>query len=161
MTWRQATAADLPRLCEARNNEQLFRQYLADCDGEQACFLVAEIDGFIAGFGLVYLGVTRSGKRKSHLPKLSDLYVVERYRRQGVATALVRAREAIARQHGHAEIFVSIDPVESQAMVLLAKKLGYVALQEQPYAVSALHHDAQGVAAERTYMRLDFRRCLN
>lgn len=161
MRVRQAKAADLQKLCEARNTRDLFKQYLDECDGERAYFLVAEIGEDIAGFGLVYLASTRSGKRKSHLPKLSDLYVAQRYRRRGVATTLIQAREDIARQHGHAEVFVSIDPVESQAMLALARKLSYVALQAEPYVASAWHHDERGEAFRKDYMRLDFRKCLS
>lgn len=163
---RAATAADLPQLCEARNNEVLFTQYLDECDGERAHFLVAELReqdepvSCIAGFGLLYLDATRNGKRKSHLPKLSDLYVATRFRRRGVATALVQAREAIARGQGHFEMYVSIDPFESREMLALASKLGYVALQAEPYATSALHHDSRGGASMKTYFRLDFRKCL-
>lgn len=92
---RQAKFDDIQQLCSARNNEQLFKGYLEECDGENAHFLVAEINKKIVGFGLVYLGVTKNGKKKSHLPKLSDLYVIEEYRRKGVATALIQARESI------------------------------------------------------------------
>lgn len=159
-TLRQATSADLPGLCDARNAERLFKDYLQECDGQKAFFLLAEIDDRIAGFGLLYLAVTSNGKKKSRLPKMSDLYVVERYRRRGVATALVQAREDIARRHGHAELYVSIDPFDSREMVSLATKLGYVALQSEPYPATAVHHDTQGVVSEKAYFRLDFRKRL-
>ena len=132
---RQAAERDLDQLCRTRNTEQLFKQYLKECDGERAYFLVAEISQQIVGFGLVHVALTNSGKKKSHLPKLSDLYVVEKYRRRGVATALIHAREALARDYGYAQIYVSIDPTESCDMVTLAKKLHYQPVQAQPYPV--------------------------
>lgn len=153
---RQAEDHDLDQLCRNRNTEQLFKEYLQHCDGERAHFLVAEIDRKIVGFGLVYLDTTNSEKKKSHLPKLSDLYVFEDYRRRGVATALIYAREALAREYGHAHIYVSIDPVESGGMVTLAKKLHYQPLQAQPYPVCAVFHDADGQAYEKHYTRIDF-----
>ena len=157
---RQAKIADIAQLCKARNNEQLFRGYLDECDGEKAHFLVAETQGKIIGFGLVYLDVTKNGKKKSHLPKLSDLYVVEKSRRTGVATALIHARESIARKYGCTQIFVSIDPTESPEMIFLAKKLFYLPLQKKPYPVSAIYHDSQGKAYEKNYFRLDFKKNL-
>lgn len=157
---RQATAEDLEQLCAARNNETLFREYLDECDGEKAYFLIAEIDQKIVGFGLLYLDVTKNGKKKSHLPKLSDLYVIEEFRRKGVATALIQAREALARKYGYAQIYVSIDPAESTEMILLAKKLSYIPMQEQPYPVVALYYDSKGQGYEKTYSRLDFRKIL-
>ncbi len=157
---RQAKIKDIKNLCNARNNEQLFRGYLEECDGEKAYFLVAEIDKKIVGFGLVYLDITKNGKKKSHLPKLSDLYVVAEYRRKGVATALIQARESLAKKYGYSQIYVSIDPLESFEMIYLAKKLSYLPLQEHPYPVSARYFDSKGRAYEKQYFRLDFRKSL-
>lgn len=157
---RQAKIDDIVKLCSARNNDQLFRRYLEECDGEKAYFLVAEISEKIVGFGLVYLDNTKIGKKKSHLPKLSDLYVVEEYRRKGVATALIQARESLAKKYGYSQIYVSIDPLESSEMIFLAKKLSYLPLQENPYPVSAVYYDSQGQAYEKQYFRLDFKKSL-
>lgn len=157
---RQAKTEDMVQLCKARSNEKLFAGYLDECDGEKAHFLVAELNKTIVGFGLVYLAVTKTGKKKSHLPKLSDLYVVEGYRRKGVATALIQARETLAKQYGYSQIYVSIDPSESPEMISLAKKLSYLPLQDQPYPVSALYYDSQGQAYEKEYFRLDFKKDL-
>lgn len=157
---RQAKIEDIEPLCRARNNEKLFIEYLEECDGEKAHFLVAEIEEKIVGFGLVYLDVTKKGKKKSHLPKLSDLYVIEEYRRKGVATSLIQARETLAKQYGYSQIYVSIDPSESSEMVSLAKKLSYIPLQTQPYLVSALYYDHQGQPYEKQYFRMDFKKNL-
>lgn len=157
---RQAQINDINKLCSARNNELLFRQYLDECDGEKAYFLVAEMNTKIVGFGLIYLDATKNGKKKSHLPKLSDLYVFESYRRKGVATALIQARESLAKEYGYSKIYVSIDPQESTEMIFLAKKLSYIPLQENPYPVSALFYDSQGQAYEKQYFRVDFEKKL-
>lgn len=157
---REARVEDIEILCKIRNNEELFRGYLDECQGGKAYFLVAEIEEKIAGFGLVYLDITKTGKKKSHLPKLSDLYVAESYRNKGVATALVKFRESLAIQYGHSQIYVSIDPNESPEMINLAKKLGYLPLQTDPYPVTATFYDHQGQAYEKTYFRLDFKKSL-
>ncbi len=157
---RKAKIEDMEQLCKARNNEKLFAGYLDECDGEKANFLVAELEETIVGFGLVYLDVTNTGKKKSHLPKLSDLYIIKGYRRKGVATALIQARETLAKQYGYSQIYVSIDPSESPEMIALAKKLSYMPLQEKPYPVSALYYDSQGQAYEKNYFRLDFKKDL-
>jgi GNAT superfamily N-acetyltransferase len=157
---RQAAAEDLEQLCKIRNNETLFKEYLEDCEGDNAYFLVAEAEAKIVGFGLVYLDVTRKGKKKSHLPKLSDLHVLEDYRRRGVGKTLVEAREALAKQRGYSQIYLSIDPAESPEMMNLARKLNYFAVQTQPYQVTAIYYDSQGQPYEKTYFRLDFRKSL-
>ncbi len=153
---RQAAMTDVEQLCRARNNEQLFKEYLSECDGENAYFLVAELDETIVGFGLVFLNPTANGKKKSHLPKLSDLYVVESCRRRGVGCALILAGEARARMYGHSEIYVSIDPTESCEMIALALKLRYHPLQSASYPVSARFYDREGRAYLKHYFRLDF-----
>src|SRR5262245_52546049 len=110
---RPAMASDIDQLCKIRNNRKQFEQYLEECDGERAHFLVAEVNGALAGFGLVYLDITKTGRRKSHFPKLSDLCVDEQYRGRGVGSALILAGEKLAKEYGHSEMFVSIDPEES------------------------------------------------
>lgn len=156
VTIREAERNDLPQLCEVRATRTLYLGYLDECDGQAAHFLVAELEGRIVGFGLVYLAVTRTGKVKSHLPKLSDLYVVDEYRRRGIATALIHARERIAIDAGHSEIYVSIDPIESTEMIALANKLAYLPIQDTPYAVEATYFDAGGRPYAKRYSRLDF-----
>ncbi len=160
MKIRQAKKEDIQQLCDLRNNEQLFRAYLDECDGKCAYFLVAEIADKIVGFGLVYLEVTKNGKKKSHLPKLSDLFVGEKHRRKGVATALIQEGELLAKNYGYSKLYVSIDPVDSSEMIFLAKKLSYIPLQERPYPVSAIYYDMQGQAYEKHYFRLDFEKNL-
>jgi GNAT superfamily N-acetyltransferase len=157
---RAAQRDDLPQLCQVRNSPPLYLAYLDECDGQAAHFLVAELDGQIVGFGVVYLAVTKTGKKKSHLPKLSDLYVVGAHRRRGVATALIQARERLAKQAGHSEIFVSIDPVESAEMIALATKLAYQPMQTTPYAVDATYYDMDGSPYAKRYFRLDFAKAL-
>ncbi|MBI4851655.1 MAG: GNAT family N-acetyltransferase [Acidobacteria bacterium] len=157
---RQAKIEDIEQLCNIRNNEKLFREYLEECDGERAYFLLAEIGKKVVGFGLVYLDATKKGKKKSHLPKLSDLYVIEEYRRKGVATALIKARETIAKQYGYLHIYVSIDPSESLEMISLANKLSYIPLQPEPYLVSAIYYDNQGQPYQKQYFRIDFKKDL-
>ncbi len=158
ITVRPAVTSDMDQLCKVRNNRELFKRYFEECDGEKAYFLVGQLNGIIVGFGLVYLDITKTGKRKSHLPKLSDLYVSERYRGYGVGTALVQAREALAKKHGQREIFVSIDPDESPGMIRLARKLGYAPMQSEPYWTTATYYDQDGKPYEKRYSRIDFRK---
>jgi GNAT superfamily N-acetyltransferase len=157
---RQAAVGDIEDLCRVRNNKALFRGYLEECDGEKAHFLVAELNQKIAGFGLVYLDITQNGKKKSHLPKISDLFVAEEYRNKGVATALIKFKEFLAKQYDHKEIYISIDPAASSGMISLAHKLAYLPLQKQAYPVSAVYYDAHGQPYQKQYFRLDFKKIL-
>ncbi len=153
---RAAVKDDLRELCSARNTEALYESYFSECDGTIAHFLVAEIDQRIAGFGLVYLGITNTGKKKSLLPKISDLFVAEEFRRQRVATILMTACETLAKQYGFSTINVSVDPTESAGMLVLATQRAYEPLQDKPYAVAATFYDTKGHCYNKQYFRLDF-----
>src|SRR5262245_5073219 len=153
---RPAVMSDMEQLCAIRNSQKQFELYFEDCDGERAHFLVAEVNDAVVGFGLVFLDTTKTGRRKSHLPKLSDLHVVKQYRGQGVGSTLILAREELAKEYGHFEIFVSIDPVGSPDMIRLAEKLGYVPLQAEPYWTTATFYDGYGKPYEKRYSRIDF-----
>jgi GNAT superfamily N-acetyltransferase len=157
---RPAIASDIDQLCKIRNNPTQFERYLEECDGERCHFLVAEVNGAAVGFGLVYLDVTKTGRRKALLPKLSDLYVDEQYRGRGVGSALILARETLAEEYGHVEIFVSIDPEESPEMIRLAKKLGYAPIQAEPYWTTGVFYDRDDKPYEKRYSRIDFRKNL-
>ncbi len=157
---RAAERDDLTQLCQVRDTPALYLEYFDECDGRAAHFLLAELNDQIVGFGLLYLAVTNTGKKKSHLPKLSDLYVAPSHRRHGVATALIQARERLATQAGYSQLYVSIDPVESTEMIALAGKLEYQAMQDTPYAVDATFYDAEGRPFAKRYFRLDFSKYL-
>lgn len=110
---RLANENDLSGLWDSRNNKDLFTNYLKQ-------FAKKELyqDALILGFGVLKLKGTL-------LPKLSDLYVKEDYRGNGIGSNLMRYRENIAKSLGHSEIFVSVDPIENPNMIKLISKHGY------------------------------------
>lgn len=112
--------------------------------------LVAEMDrSTILGFGLLKLNSYLS-------PKLSDLYVNENYRGNGIGSGLIRHREKLARKLGYSEIFVSVDPIGNPKMIKLITKLGYKRITE-PYSRTALFHNEDGTTYEKTYTRVDLK----
>lgn len=83
--------------------------------------LVAEADGEIVG-GLTAYTLPKLEQATSEL-YLYDIAVGETHRRRGIATALIRALQAIARRIGAATVYVQADPEDAPA-VALYERLG-------------------------------------
>ncbi|WIV21016.1 GNAT family N-acetyltransferase [Paenibacillus polygoni] len=151
---RLAEKEDIKDLLDVRNNEDLLITYLNQQENKEVYLLVAEMDrSIILGFGLL--------KLKGNLyPKLSDLYVNEKYRGHGIGSNLIRQREKMASKLGYSEIFVSVDPIENPKMIKLITKLGYKQITE-PYSKTARFHNEDGIAYEKTYTRIDLKKSLN
>lgn len=94
------------------------RKLLAD---DKFIALTAEIDGELAGALAAYELVKFEAERSEIY--IYDLAVSDRFRRRGVATALIEAVKSIARDTGAWVIFVQADPPDEPA-VALYEKLG-------------------------------------
>jgi GNAT superfamily N-acetyltransferase len=73
-----------------------------------------------------------------------DLYVAEAHRGQGIGSAIVRQMEEIAVGQGCAELFLSVDPQENARAHTLYTRLGYRALQVEPYRDRWRFVDSEG-----------------
>ena len=151
-TIRLANENDLAALCNVRNNEDLFKNYLKQSERKEVYLVIAEQGANILGFAIL--------KIKGHLhPKLSDLYVKENYRGNGVGSGLIKYRENIAKYLGYSEVFVSVDPIENPKMIKLIKKHGYEAISE-PYIKKAVFFNSDGTPYDKTYTRIDLKKLL-
>ena len=81
--------------------------------------LVAYVDGKMAGAIAAYELVKFEAERSEIY--IYDLAVIERYRRQGVATALIAAVQEIGRDKGAWVVFVQADPPDEPAVALYDK----------------------------------------
>lgn len=81
--------------------------------------LAAFVDGKMVGALAAYELVKFEAERSEIY--IYDLAVVERYRRQGVATALIDALKPIALDRGAWVIFVQADPPDGPAVALYDK----------------------------------------
>ena len=150
---RLANENDLSGLCDSRNNKDLFTNYLKQFAKKELYLVIAEQDALILGFGVLKLKGTL-------LPKLSDLYVKEDYRGNGIGSDLMRYRENIAKSLGHSEIFVSVGPIENPNMIKLIRKHGYEPISD-PYLKKAVFYNDVGMTYNKTYTRIDFKKLLN
>lgn len=151
-TIRLANVNDLAALCNVRNNIDLFKYYLKQSERKKVFFVIAEQEAHILGFAIL--------KVNGHLlPKLSDLYVKENYRGNGIGSGLIKYRENIAKNLGYSEIFVSVDPIENPKMIKLVKRHGYEAISE-PYIKKAVFFNSDGTPYDKTYTRIDLKKLL-
>ncbi|MGE7925791.1 GNAT family N-acetyltransferase [Viridibacillus arvi] len=150
---RLANENDLTGLCNIRNNKDLFTNYLKQFARKEVYLVIAEQDALILGFAVLKI-------KGNLLPKLSDLYVKENYRGNGIGSGLIRYRENIAKNLGYSKIFVSVDPIENPKMIKLIKRLGYEAISE-PYLKKANFFNDDGTSYDKTYTRIDLKKVFN
>ncbi|MEE9219588.1 MAG: GNAT family N-acetyltransferase [Acidobacteriota bacterium] len=92
-----------PRLAEGRAIASRYVAHmLKRCAETKGGVYVAEVDGDIAGFATVWTHMKSEPilEREFEYAYVSDLYVRPKYRRQGLATALMARIEAHARERG-------------------------------------------------------------
>lgn len=112
---RPMTKADIPALCQADGgetpeNRECFERYLAWQEQAKDCvFLLAFLDGLLAGHLFVFYHDCPGGAEGMDLPRLADLRVFEPFRRRGIASALLKAGERVASVLND-RAFLTVDP---------------------------------------------------
>ncbi len=135
---RPATVADAAALTRlnllfngSSNPAEVMAQRLADPRQVESAFL-AEIGGEIVGFA--GLRLIPSLFYPETLAELTELFVEEAYRRQGVGRALIAVVEQKAIERGARELLVLTDRDNQEAQALYYS-LGYGAYADEPLAL--------------------------
>ncbi len=98
--------------------------YLRSLLARDTFFALAALDGEKVAGGLVAYEMIKFEQERSEI-YIYDLAVAAPYRRQGIATALIEALQAIAAKRGAYVIFVQADTAEEdQSAIALYEKLG-------------------------------------
>jgi ribosomal protein S18 acetylase RimI-like enzyme len=137
----EAISQLLTEFTQLRTTTAQMQQRLARSQGIEHPIL-AELDGNVAGFAslrlLNYLG------EDTPYPEISELFVSERYRRPGVARALMAELEARARAAGDSSLAV-LTTGDNDTAIALYRAMGFeefsIALQkwlieDRPYGES-------------------------
>lgn len=95
---------DIPLICEADNDESeqnitYLRNQLDNQRKKECSALLALYNGMIAGYVFLYYKCRWGGLAHCDLPCVIDLIVFEKYRKNGIATALMDTAEGIAKHH--------------------------------------------------------------
>ena len=87
---------------------------------DDACVFVCEIDGQVAGMCSVQILISTAEGGKAGL--LEDLVVAERWRGQGLGTALLAAAEAWSVRHGLTRLQLLADATNGSALAFYRRK---------------------------------------
>lgn len=128
---RIMTYNDIPLVCKADNDESesniIYLKNQLDNQNKQECSaLLALYNGEIAGYVFLYYKCRWGGLANCNLPCIIDLIVFEKYRNNGIATALMDTAERIAKKHNNRiYLDVCLNSEYGPAQRLYAKR-GYV-----------------------------------
>jgi GNAT superfamily N-acetyltransferase len=105
---------------------ELFVRYASEADaGSRTCW-VATVNGEMAGYVTLRWDPDYPGIAGRGIPEIQDLNVLPRFRRRGIATAMLEIAEAeAARRSDVVAIGVGLHPGYNAAQVLYVKR-GYV-----------------------------------
>ncbi len=97
---------DIPLICKADNDESennivYLRNQLDNQKKQECSALLALYNGEIAGYVFLYYRCRWGGLANCDLPGVIDLIVFEKYRKNGVATALMDIAEKIAKKNSN------------------------------------------------------------
>lgn len=97
---------DISLICQADGDESegnilYLKNQLANQEKQECSALLALYDGEIAGYVFLYYKCKWGGLRNCNIPGVVDLIVFEKYRKRGIATALMDVAEEIARKHNN------------------------------------------------------------
>lgn len=100
------THADIPLICRADNDEsegnrKYLQNQLTNQENGDCAALLALYKGEVAGYVFLYYKCKWGGLGKQGIPAIVDLVVFEKYRRAGIATALMDVAEEIAGKNAH------------------------------------------------------------
>lgn len=95
---------DITPICQADNdeseeNERYLKNQLANQDKQECSALLALYNGEIAGYVFLYYKCKWGGLANYSLPGIVDLIVFEKFRKNGIATALMDVAENIAKTY--------------------------------------------------------------
>lgn len=97
---------DIPLICKADNDKSesnivYLRNQIENQKKQECSALLALYNGEIAGYVFLYYKCRWGGLANCDLPCVIDLIVFEKYRKNGIATALMDIAEKIAKKHSN------------------------------------------------------------
>ena len=157
---RDATEEDLDALEALRPLGARHGDHIRAAHPARSRYLLADLDEQIVGTVLLYFTPEAGWDRRDQLPLMLDLWVPEHLRSQGIGTALVAGAEQFAMAAGFGHLYLRVEPDRNPRAFALYKRLGYQALQNQPYEDSHHFVDSAGNVHEGVEWVVDMRKWL-
>jgi len=136
ITLRDAALSDLPALTAIRSSAAHHRGRLRDAAHPDFRYLVILHGLTIVGFVCLVFRRPASwlnADDTQHLPQIVDLHIEESWRGRGYGSAAVRLIEHIVLQLDYHKVYIAVEPQNNPRAYALYQRLGYQALQLQPY----------------------------
>ncbi len=144
---RLASEADLPVLAGIKPPIALHKDRLRDADGNELLYMAVVEGSRIIGFGLLVFErplTWPDADDSSRLPAMVDLFVKPERRSRGAGVFLIGEMEEAARSRGCTHLYLGVDPVENPRAQDLYVRMGYRALQAEPYRSHWKFTDSEG-----------------
>ena len=139
LTVRDATEADIPALTAIKGagTQTVHARRLSEARSGNIRYLVLLLEKEPIGFcRLVLCDPVRDShvEEPSYLPSIDDLEIKEKLRRRGYGTVFLSTIEQIATTSGFHHIYLQVEPFGNPRAYELYQRLGYQAMQIQPYS---------------------------
>lgn len=97
---------DISKICRVTNDEseetvQYFRNQLVNQEKQECIALLALYEGEIAGYVFLYYKCKWCGLGNCNIPGVVDLFVLEKFRKRGIATSLMDVVEGEAKKYSN------------------------------------------------------------
>jgi GNAT superfamily N-acetyltransferase len=158
---RDATFRDVDPLTNLRPPRGLHADRVRDHSASDVKYVVAEVDGRPAGFGVIHFQGDPMWERPDQVPLVMDLYVAPDLRRKGIGKRVLRALEQSARERGFSCVYLQVEAEKNPAVVEMYRKLGYQPLQSKGYPNPYHTVDDAGNVREGTETIVDMRKLLD
>jgi GNAT superfamily N-acetyltransferase len=127
----------LPALTAIRPQEAVHRGRLRDAAASADYDYYVLVRGAeIVGFGALVFRRPASwanANDERNLPEINDLHVAEMERGKGYGSQAIRLMEQKAAEAGAERLYISVEPLHNPRAYALYQRLGYEAIQTEPY----------------------------
>ena len=153
---RPARRADVKALTELRPPRGLH----ADRFDQDQQYVLAEVDGKPAGFGVIQFRGDPMWERPEQVPLVMDVWVAPKLRRRGIGGRVLAVLEQSARERGFSCVYLQVQVDKNPRAVELYRRLGYQTLQARSYPDPYHHVDERGEVHSGVELIVDMRKWL-